>query len=120
MVLRWVFFGVVLTGVARVLFSPEVFSAWFGPTLLGLFTTLLAATLIEVCSEGSVPLAADFTLRAGAIGNSWTFLMAGAATDYTEIVIVREATRSWKIALFLPLLTTPQILLLGWLMNNYG
>lgn len=44
--------------------------------------------------------------------------MTGVATDYTEIMILKDTTRSWKIALFLPLLTTPQILVIAWLMNQ--
>ncbi len=120
MVLRWLFFGVVLTALVRVLLTPDIFSSWFGPTLLGLMSTLVAATLIEICSEGSTTLAADFTLRANAIGNSFAFLMGGVATDYTEIVVVREATLSWKIAFFLPLITLPQIILLSYLMNLYA
>ena len=90
---------------------------WFGASVSGLFLTLLAATLIEVCSEGSTPIAADLFNRAGAPGNAFTFLMAGAATDYTEIMAVKDTTRSWTIALFLPLVTVPQVLFIGWLMN---
>jgi len=59
-------------------------------------------------------------MRAGAVGNSFTFLMAGVATDYTEIMVLREATKSWKIALFLPLLTVPQVLVIGYIMNQFG
>ena len=58
--------------------------------------------------------------RAGAPGNSFTFLMAGVATDYTEIMSIRDTTHSWKIALFLPLITLPQIIVLGWLLNAVG
>jgi uncharacterized membrane protein YraQ (UPF0718 family) len=70
----------------------EIFATWFGATLLGLLTTLIAATIIEVCSEGSVPIAADLMTRAQAPGNAFTFLMAGAATDYTEIMVLRPVT----------------------------
>jgi len=44
--------------------------------------------------------------------------MAGVATDYTEVMVIRDTTKSWKIALFLPLLTLPQVLLIGWLLNQ--
>ena len=44
--------------------------------------------------------------------------MAGASTDYTEVMVLRDATSSWKFALFLPLATLPQILLIGWLLNT--
>ena len=43
--------------------------------------------------------------------------MAGAATDYTEIAILREATGSWKLTLLLPALALPQIIILGILFN---
>ncbi|MEM9018260.1 MAG: permease, partial [Verrucomicrobiota bacterium] len=120
MILRWIFFGIVLASVLRILFDPSTFADWFGPTVAGLFLTLLAATIIEVCSEGSSPIAADLLTRASAPGNSFTFLMAGVATDYTEIMSVKETTRSWKIALLIPALTIPQVLLIGWLLNRFA
>lgn len=118
MVLRWIFFGFVLTGLIRA-FVPDVsFQQYFGPTIAGLFLTLLATTMIEVCSEGSSPIAADLLTRAHAPGNAFVFLMAGAATDYTEIMSLRETTRSWKATLALPLISTPQVLLIGWLIHR--
>ena len=44
--------------------------------------------------------------------------MTGVSTDYTEIMVRREATKSWRIALFLPLLTVPQVILIAALMNG--
>jgi len=46
--------------------------------------------------------------------------MAGAATDYTEILSLRETTRSWRATLALPLISTPQVLLIGWLIHHLG
>lgn len=120
MILRWVFLGIVLAGLIRVSMSSDTFSTYFGPTLFGLAMTLIATTIIEVCSEGSSPIAADLLTRAAAPGNAFTFLMAGAATDYTEIMGLKERTGSWKIALFLPLVTVPQVLLLGYILNVMG
>lgn len=120
MVLRWLFFGVVLAALIQATVPSEVFATWFGATFVGLFTTLLAATIIEVCSEGSVPIAADLMTRAAAPGNAFTFLMAGAATDYTEILVLKEVTGRLKAALLLPLLTVPQVLVIGWALNTAG
>jgi uncharacterized membrane protein YraQ (UPF0718 family) len=114
-----VFFGVVIAALLRVVMDDNIFGDWFGPTLLGLGITLLAATLIEVCSEGSTPIAADILTRAKAPGNAFTFLMAGVSTDYTEIMAIKERTRSFKIALFLPLITVPQVLIVGFLLNQF-
>ncbi|KZZ15662.1 hypothetical protein A3750_24175 [Oleiphilus sp. HI0079] len=55
--------------------------------------------------------------RANAPGNSFAFLMGGVATDYTEIMVIKETTSSWKTALFLPLLTLPQVFVVAWLLN---
>jgi uncharacterized membrane protein YraQ (UPF0718 family) len=120
MILRWIFFGIVLAGAIRAFVPDDMFSQYFGPSLVGLLFTLLAATVIEVCSEGSSPIAADLLNRAGAPGNAFTFLMAGAATDYTEIMVLRETTKSWKATFALPLLTTPQVLVVAWVLNQAG
>jgi uncharacterized membrane protein YraQ (UPF0718 family) len=119
-VIRWALFGLLLASALRAAMPDEMFSTWFGPTLLGLWLTLLAATVIEVCSEGSTPIAADLLNRAGAPGNAFTFLMAGVATDYTEIMSLRDTTGSWKIALCLPLVCVPQVMLLGWFLNQFA
>ncbi|MCM2344337.1 MAG: permease [Alphaproteobacteria bacterium] len=118
-VMRWLFFGVVLAALIQTFISDQAMTTWFGPTLIGLLLTLLATTVIEVCSEGSTPVGADLVTRAGAPGNGFTFLMAGVSTDYTEMLVLRQTTKSWKIALSLPLLTVPQVVLLGWLMNHF-
>lgn len=120
MVLRWLMFGIVLASLIRTFISPDDFANWFAPTLAGLGLTLLATTIIEVCSEGSAPIGADLVMRAGAPGNGFAFLMAGVSTDYTEIMVLKGLTKSWKMALSLPVLTVPQILLLGYIMNNAG
>ncbi len=117
MVLRWIFFGVLAAALIRTFVPTDIFQTYFGPTLLGLALTLVAATIIEVCSEGTVPIAADLLTRAAAPGNAFVFLMTGVATDYTEIMAIKDTTGSWKTALFLPLVTVPQVLLLGILIN---
>ncbi|MDW3094998.1 MAG: permease [Gammaproteobacteria bacterium] len=117
MVVRWILFGVLLASLIRAFVDVSLFQQYFGPTMVGLIFTLIAATVIEVCSEGSAPIAADLLTRAKSPGNSFAFLMAGVSTDYTEVMVLKESTRSWKIALFLPLITVPQIFIIAWLVN---
>ncbi|MFW5426364.1 MAG: permease [Methylophagaceae bacterium] len=117
MIVRWLLLGVLLAAAIRTFVSIDSFQTYFGPTLIGLGLTLVVATILEICSEGSTPIAADLVTRAHAPGNGFAFLMTGVSTDYTEIMSLRETTKSWKIALFLPLVTVPQVILLSWLMN---
>ena len=118
MVLRWILFGFVLTGLISAFVTEQTFRDLFGPTAAGMFFTLLATTVLEVCSEGSSPIAAYILLRAHAPGNAFVFLMAGAATDYTQILSLRQTTRSWAATFALPLISIPQVVFIGWLINH--
>ena len=118
MIIKWILFGAILSSLIQAFVNTDVFQQYFGPTVLGLIATLVATTIIEVCSEGSTPIAADLLNRAGAPGNAFTFLMAGVATDYTEILSVKDTMKSWKTAFFIPLVTVPQVLVIGYLLNN--
>lgn len=119
MVLRWLLLGFVLTAAVNAFVPAGVLAHHFGPTLLGLLLTLLATTLLEVCSEGSSPLAAELFHSAHAPGNAFAFLMAGAATDYTEMLSLKSTTGRWICALILPILSVPQVLVLGMLLNQF-
>ncbi|MDA8792027.1 permease [Bacteriovoracaceae bacterium] len=118
-IVKWLLFGSILASLIKIFVDQGIFQNYFGPSLIGLLLTLAATTIIEVCSEGATPIAADLLTRANAPGNSFTFLMAGVATDYTEIVSIKETMKSWKISLLLPLLTVPQILILGYILNTF-
>ncbi len=116
-VIRWMLFGVVIASAIRVFVSLDLFQTWLGPSVIGLLITMIAATIIEVCSEGTTPIAADILTRAKAPGNSFAFLMTGVSTDYTEIMVLKDTAKSWKIALFLPLVTVPQVVVLAIILN---
>ncbi|MCG2783237.1 MAG: permease [Candidatus Altiarchaeales archaeon] len=116
MVLWWILIGMILASIARAFVPTDFFMTYMGPTILGLGVTLFFATIIEICSEGSSPLAFEIFRQTGAFGNSFTFLMAGVATDYTEIGLLWSNVGK-KTAIFLPLITVPQILVLGYLFN---
>lgn len=120
MIVRWLLLGVLLAAAIRTFVSIDHFQTYFGATLIGLGMTLVVATILEICSEGSTPIAADLLTRAQAPGNSFAFLMTGVATDYTEIMSLKETTKSWKISLFLPLITVPQVIVFAWVMNISG
>jgi uncharacterized membrane protein YraQ (UPF0718 family) len=116
MVLWWILMGFVLASLAAAYIPSHIFQHYLGPTLLGLFITLAFAAILEVCSEGTSPLAFEIYRQTGAFGNSFVFLMAGVATDYTEIGLV-WMNLGRKTALWMIAICVPQILLLGWFFN---
>lgn len=118
MVLWWILIGMLLASFARAFVPVEIFQQYLGPTFLGLVVTLIVATIIEVCSEGSTPLAFEIYRQTGAFGNSFIFLMAGVATDYTEIGLIWSNIGK-KTAMWLPIVTVPQLIALGWIFNMF-
>jgi uncharacterized membrane protein YraQ (UPF0718 family) len=118
MVLWWIIIGMFMASFARAFIPHEWFLLYLGPTILGLAVTLILATVIEVCSEGSAPLSFEIFKQTGAFGNAFVFLNAGVATDVTEIGLLWSNVGK-RAAIFLPIITVPQILLLGWLFNVF-
>ncbi|MBN2830715.1 MAG: permease [Candidatus Omnitrophica bacterium] len=118
MVLWWIILGVFIASLAGAYIPTHFFPMFMGPTLFGLLVTLGLATVIEVCSEGSSPLAFEIYRQTGALGNSFTFLMAGVVTDYTEIGLLWHNVGK-RTALWLPVITVPQVIALGYLFNIF-
>ena len=116
MVLWWVLIGMGLASLAGAYIPSGLFQAYMGPTILGLFVTLAVATVIEVCSEGSSPMAFEIFRQTGAFGNAFVFLMAGVVTDYTEIGLIWHNVGR-KTAIWLPIITVPQVVILGIIAN---
>jgi len=116
MVLWWLLIGIIMAALASAYVPTHFFTNFMGPTFVGLLVTLGFATVIEVCSEGSSPLAFEIFRQTGALGNSFLFLMAGVATDYTEIGLIWSNIGK-RAALCLPVVTVPQILLVAYFYN---
>jgi hypothetical protein len=116
MVLWWILIGMGLASLAGAYIPQDFFYQYMGPNPLGLTITLLVATILEVCSEGTAPLAFEIFRQTNALGNSFVFLMAGVATDYTEIGLLWHNVGK-RTALWLPLVTVPQVILFGIIAN---
>lgn len=116
MVLWWLFIGMGIAALAAAYIPQSLFHHYMGPTALGLLVTLVVATIMEVCSEGTAPLAFEIYRQTQALGNPFVFLMAGVVTDYTEIGLLWHNVGR-RVAVWLPVITVPQVIALGILAN---
>jgi len=117
MVLWWLLIGILAAALIGAYVPAHWFMQYLGPDTSGMLLTLLFATVIEVCSEGSSPIAFEIFNNTGALGNAFIFLMAGVATDYTEIGLL-WANIGKRTAIWLPIVTVPQILILAYFLTN--
>ena len=119
MVLLWVAVGFTVSAVLGAVIPQGWWSRFLGPTPLGLLATLGVATLFEVCSEGTAPLAVELYRRTGALGNAFGFLMGGVVTDFTELSMLWGNLGPRAVG-WLLLVTLPQVFILGMIMNLLG
>ena len=117
MVLWWILIGILAAALIGAYVPEHFFMAYLGPDMTGMLVTLLFATVLEVCSEGTSPIAFEIFNKTAALGNPFVFLMAGVATDYTEIGLL-WTNIGRRTAIWLPVVTVPQILLLGMWFNG--
>ena len=107
MVLGWVQLGLMLSAAIGAFVPHQAFMRYLGPSPLGLLLTLVIATVMEVCSEGTAPVAFELYRHTGALGNAFVFLMGGVITDYTELgavwTTIGRRTVLWLLAIALPL-----------------
>ena len=116
MVLWWILIGFTIAALIGAYVPNHIFMKYFGPSFFGLILTLAFATIIEVCSEGSSPIAFEIFNKVGTLGNPFVFLMAGVVTDYTEIGLIWTNIGK-RAAIWLPIITVPLVLIFGILFN---
>lgn len=116
MVLWWILLGFTVAVFIQAYVPGHIFVHYLGASIGGLLLTLAVATVIEICSEGSSPIAFEIYKQVGTLGNPFVFLMAGVATDYTEIGLIWTNIGK-RTAIWLPIVTVPQVVLVGWLFN---
>ena len=118
MVLWWIMLGMLIASIAAAYLPANFMQQYMGPTALGLLVTLFVATIMEICSEGTAPMAFEIFRQTGAFGNAFVFLMAGVVTDYTEIGLLWTNVGK-KTALWLPVVAVPQVIALGVIFNVF-
>lgn len=119
MVLLWVAVGFTLSAILGSVVPQGWWGKFLGPTVGGLLITLGFAAVLEVCSEGTAPLAVELYKKTGALGNAFGFLMGGVVTDFTELSVL-WANLGPKVVGWFLLATLPQVFLLGMFMNLLG
>lgn len=117
MVVWWVLVGFFVSSIIGAFVPEMIFHKFFGPSILGMLATLGLASVIEVCSEGSAPMAFELFQKTGAFGNTFVFLQAGVVTDFTEFGLIWSNIGK-RAAIALVSVTVPLTLLLGFLFNN--
>jgi hypothetical protein len=113
----WLLIGFMAAGIVVAFVSQESIQGLMGyASSTALPFTLIIASVIEICSEGSVPLVAAFKDMGASAGAIFVFLMAGVATDYTELGLITEVVGK-KAALATAVTAATLTLIVGYVIN---
>ncbi|MBI4370115.1 MAG: hypothetical protein HY547_07795, partial [Elusimicrobia bacterium] len=115
MTFPWVALGVLISAAAGSYLSHWI-HGYMGQGFWGPLASLAAATAVEVCSEGSSPVAFEIYKNTAALGSAFVFLEAGIITDFTELSLV-AANAGKRTALALAALSVPQALAIAYILN---
>jgi hypothetical protein len=85
MIGKWFLIGFLGAGIVKVLVPAHLVHAYLGYAVFSVPLALVLASLIEVCSEGSIPIIGAFYRMGASPGSVFVMLMGGVATDLTEI-----------------------------------
>jgi hypothetical protein len=85
MIGKWFVIGFLGAGLVKTLVPPKLVHAYLGYAAFSVPLALALASIIEVCSEGSIPIIGSLYRMGASPGSVFVMLMGGVATDLTEI-----------------------------------
>lgn len=118
MIGKWFLIGFIGAGVVKVLVPSEAIHSYLGYAFYSIPLSLALTSLIEICSEGSVPIIGALYRLGASPGVIFTMLLGGVATDVTEIGTIWTAFGK-RTALFTLLALVILTLLFAYLINLF-
>lgn len=86
---KYVIMGMLLGGFIMTSFPDSFIQKYLGnPSMLSLGSITILATVMYVCAVGHIPFIAALIASGSAPGIAITFLMAGAATNFPELISI--------------------------------
>ncbi len=100
---KWLVLGLVLAALITIFVPNDLFTVFQQNTWASMLLVLVIALPMYVCATGSIPVAVALMLKGLTPGAALVFLMAGPASNFASMLVVRKAM-GWT-ALFTYLLS---------------
>ncbi len=98
---KWLVFG-LLVAAAITAFVPDSFFTIFKDYyILNILLILLISAPMYICATGSIPIALSLMLKGVTPGAAFVLLMAGPATNFAALIILRREIGARKTAIYL-------------------
>ena len=114
---KYVIRGMLLGGFIITVFPDSFIQKYLGnPSMLSLGNIALLATVMYVCAVGHIPFIAALIASGAAPGVAITFLMAGAATNFPELISIYNLIGK-RAAIMYGTIVSVAALLVGYITN---
>ncbi len=96
----WLAVGIVAAGVVVTLVPPDLLAAW-GQGPVAMLAVLAVSVPMYVCATASTPLALAMLHAGVSPGTALVFLLAGPATNFAGLALVRKELGTTTMAVYL-------------------
>lgn len=115
---KYVIMGMLFGGFILTAFPDTFIQKYLGnPSMLSLWNIALLATIMYVCAVGHIPFIAALIASGASPGAAITFLMAGAATNFPELISIYKVIGK-RAAIMYASIVSISSLLVGYFTNK--
>lgn len=98
---KWLIIGLLVAAAITAFVPDSVFAMFKDYYLLNILLILLISTPMYICATGSTPVALSLILKGVTPGAAFVLLMAGPATNFASLIILRREIGMRRMVIYL-------------------
>lgn len=98
---KWLIVGLLVAAAITAFVPDSLFSMFKDYYLLNILLILLISTPMYICATGSIPIALSLILKGLSPGAAFVLLMAGPATNFASLIILKREIGMRKTVVYL-------------------
>ncbi len=98
---KWLVLGLIVAAAITAFIPDSVFALFKEYYMLNILLILVLSAPMYVCATGSIPIALSLMLKGVSPGAAFVLLMAGPATNFASLIILRKEIGVRKSAIYL-------------------
>ena len=98
---KWLMIGLLVAAAITTFVPDSAFVLFKEYYILNILLILLISVPMYICATGSIPIALSLIMKGISPGAAFVFLMAGPATNFASLIILKKELGTRKTAIYL-------------------
>lgn len=98
---KWLVIGLLVAAAITAFIPDSLFTLFHDHYMLNILLILAISTPMYICATGSIPIALSLILKGVSPGAAFVLLMAGPATNFASLIILRREIGGRKTIIYL-------------------